>query len=137
MSVPYGSARRPGMLTLLALILLVTPGSPARPAPGEPEPSAPPRVQASLSDPAPSQEQTETTSQSGVGAQIKRKQRRDMLKADFERMKRDAEELTSLAKDIREELEKTNENVLSLEIVEKAEKIEKLARRIKNTARGY
>lgn len=69
--------------------------------------------------------------------QITPKQRREMMKASFEKMKRDAEELASLAKALQEELEKASENVLSLRIVEKAEKIEKLAKRIKGTARGY
>jgi hypothetical protein len=129
--------RPPGMLALLALILLVFPASPARPAADGTEAAAPPRLQAALADPAMAQQPTETPPPSGVGAQIKAKQRREMLKADFEKMKRDAEEMASLAKAVQEELDKSNENVLSIEIVEKAEKIEKLAKRIKNTARGY
>ena len=137
MSPPHGSARSPGMLALLALVLLVAPAGSARPAPGEPEAPAPLRVRASVSDPATGQEQTETTSQSGVGAQIKAKQRREMLKADFEKMKHDGDELATLALGLQEDLGKSSENVLSLQIVDKAEKIEKLAKRIKNTARGY
>ena len=69
--------------------------------------------------------------------QVTPKQRREMMKANFEKMKRDAEELAALAKALQEELEKASENVLSLQIVEKAEKIERLAKRIKGTARGY
>jgi hypothetical protein len=65
------------------------------------------------------------------------KQRRDLLKANFEKMKRDAGELTDLAKALQEELNKSNENILSLDIVDKADKIEKLARKIKGTARGF
>jgi len=52
-------------------------------------------------------------------------------------MKRDAGELADLAKALQEELNKSNENILSLDIVDKADKIEKLAKRIKGTARGY
>ena len=65
------------------------------------------------------------------------KQKRDLLKANFDRMKRDARELADLAKNLQEQLDKSNENVLSLGIVDKADKIEKLARKIKSTARGY
>jgi len=65
------------------------------------------------------------------------KQKRDLLKANFEKMKRDAGELADLAKALQEELNKSNENVLSLNIVDKADKIEKLARKIKGTARGF
>ncbi len=65
------------------------------------------------------------------------KQQRDLLKENFEKMKRQADELSSLAKSLREELDKSNENVLSLKIVEKADKIEKLAKKIRDAAKGY
>jgi hypothetical protein len=65
------------------------------------------------------------------------KQKSDLLKANFEKMKRDAGELADLAKALQDELNKSNENILSLDIVDKAEKIEKLAKRIKGTARGF
>jgi hypothetical protein len=65
------------------------------------------------------------------------KQKRNLLKANFERMKRDAEELAALAQSLHDELEKSNEHVLSLEVVKKAGKIEKLAKKIKNAAKGF
>jgi hypothetical protein len=65
------------------------------------------------------------------------KQKTSILKANFEKMKRDAGELTDLAKALQEELNKSNENILSLDIVDKADKIEKLAKKIKGNARGY
>jgi hypothetical protein len=65
------------------------------------------------------------------------KQKRNLLKDNFEKMKRDAGELADLAKALQEELNKSNENILSLDIVEKADKIEKLAKKIKGTARGF
>jgi hypothetical protein len=68
---------------------------------------------------------------------LSRKQKNDLLKSNFEKMKRDAGELADLAKALKEELNRSNENILSLDIVDKADKIEKLARRIKGTARGY
>jgi hypothetical protein len=68
---------------------------------------------------------------------LSEKQKRDLLKDNFEKMKRDAGELADLAKALQEELNKSNENILSLNIVDKADKIEKLAKRIKGTARGF
>ena len=65
------------------------------------------------------------------------KQKSDLLKSNFEKMKRDAGELADLAKALQEELNKSNENILSLDIVDKADKIEKLAKKIKGNARGY
>ena len=66
-----------------------------------------------------------------------RKRREELLKSDFEKMKQDAAELTALAKSLEEELEKSNEHILSLRIVEKAQKIEGLAKKISRTAKNY
>jgi gas vesicle protein len=65
------------------------------------------------------------------------KQQRKLLKHNYDKMKEDADELVALARALQEDIEKSSENVLSLQVVEKAEKIEKLAKRIKNTARGF
>lgn len=67
---------------------------------------------------------------------LTQKQKQDLTKANFEKMKRDADELIALARSLQEDLDKSSENVLSLKIVNKAEKIEKLARKIKDNARG-
>ena len=65
------------------------------------------------------------------------KQRKAFLKHKLEKMKEDADEMAELAISVQEELEKTSENEFPLKVVEKAEKIEKLAKRIKNAAKGY
>ena len=82
---------------------------------------------------SPRAQSNEESSQSSLSG----KQKRDLLKANFEKMKRDAGELADLAKAMQEELNKSNENILSLDIVDKADKIEKLAKKIKGTARGF
>ncbi|HLY59986.1 MAG TPA: hypothetical protein VKV95_04400 [Terriglobia bacterium] len=64
------------------------------------------------------------------------KQRRAILKSNFEKIKKDTDELAALAKSLQDEIGKSNENVLSLKVVEDADKIEKLAKRIKSMARG-
>jgi len=69
-------------------------------------------------------------------AALKAKQKKAILKSNFEKMKRNAADLTVLAKSLQEEIDKSNENVFSLKVVEKAEKIEKLARKIKEVAKG-
>jgi len=70
-------------------------------------------------------------------APLSGKQERDLLKANFEKMKHDAGELADLAKALQQELNKSNENILSVDVIDKADKIEKLARKIKGTARGF
>lgn len=69
--------------------------------------------------------------------EISSKQRRDILKRKFEKMKQDADELAELAQSLQEDLEDSNENVLSVEVLQKAQKIEKLAKKIKSAARGF
>jgi hypothetical protein len=68
---------------------------------------------------------------------LTRKQRQELLKSEFEKMKRDAAELAALAQSLQEDLEKSSENILSMQIVEKAKKIEGLAKKISRTARSY
>jgi hypothetical protein len=68
---------------------------------------------------------------------LSQKQKKDLLKDNFAKMKRDADELADLAKSLQEDLNKSNENVFSLGVVDKADKIEKLAKKIKGAARGY
>jgi len=68
---------------------------------------------------------------------LSQKQKKGLLKDNFQKMKHDADELADLAKSLQEDLHKSNENVFSLGVVEKADKIEKLAKKIKGTARGY
>jgi hypothetical protein len=62
------------------------------------------------------------------------KQQRALLKANYTKLKQDADELADLAKSLQDELNKSNENVLSLDVVEKADRIEKLAKKIKSAA---
>jgi hypothetical protein len=65
------------------------------------------------------------------------KRKQELLKSKLENMRKDAAEMTKLAGSIQEDLEKTTENELPLRVVAKAEQVEKLAKRIKNAARGY
>ncbi len=65
------------------------------------------------------------------------KQRKELVKFNFDKMKRDTEELAALAKLLQDELGKSNDEIQLAKIAEKSERIEKLARRIKGVARGY
>jgi hypothetical protein len=110
---------------------------PARRAPELPV--GPPAPPADTSLPAPGAQLPESrpAEETALPPALTRKQKKDLLKQNFEKMKRNADELATLAKALQEELAKSNENVLSFQVVTKAEKIEKLAKRIKSTARGY
>jgi len=127
----------PRVLVLLLFVLGMCLGAPLQTAPGVLDAISPPAVDAPQV-PTPLRAQMPLPPhEEEPGAQITRKQKRDLLKQNFEKMKRDAEELAALAKALQEELDKSNENLLSWQVVNKAEKIEKLAKRIKSTARGF
>ena len=51
-------------------------------------------------------------------------------------LKRDTEKLLKLSTELKEYVDKSNENVLSLDVVKKAEEIEKLAHSVKIKMRG-
>jgi len=55
-----------------------------------------------------------------------------MMKESFEQTQKDTEELYDLATQLKEEVEKADENTLSITVMKKAETIEKLAEKIKN-----
>ena len=65
------------------------------------------------------------------------KQKQSIMHANFTRSKIDAAELAALAKELREQLNKPGVDVASLEIVGRAEKIEKLAKRIREETKGF
>ena len=70
----------------------------------------------------------------------KSKLERDMAKkANQDRqasLKRDTDKLLKLATELKLYVDKTNENMLSVEVVKKAEEIEKLAHSVKDKMRG-
>lgn len=70
------------------------------------------------------------------GPPLTPKQKQNLLKSNFEKLKKDATDLAALAKSLQQDIEDSNEHVLSLKVVDKAEKIEKLARKIKTAAKG-
>ena len=55
-----------------------------------------------------------------------------VLKEDFERSKRDLAEIMQLAEELQQEVEKNEEFVVDLRSIRKAERLEKLAKNIKD-----
>lgn len=77
--------------------------------------------------------------------QFERERKKDRIEIDQEKrmekarnvdrqkeLKQDTEKLLELATELKQYVDKTNENVLSLEVIKKAEEIEKLAKNVKN-----
>jgi hypothetical protein len=67
-------------------------------------------------------------------------QRKDMeKKANLQRqeeIKKDSEKLLELATELKQSVDKSSENTLSLDVIKKAEQIEKLAKTVKDKMKG-
>jgi len=106
------------------LVCGVAAPSPGGATPGTPDPQTPRPLQ---NVPMPMESSTA----------LSERQKLCVLKTNFMKMKQDVDELAGLAKTLQEELKKSNENILSLDVLDKADKIEKLAKKIKSGERGY
>ena len=53
-----------------------------------------------------------------------------------ENIKKDTEKLLELATELKQYVDKTNENMLSMDVIKKADEIEKLAKSVKEKMKG-
>lgn len=70
-----------------------------------------------------------------VEKEMERERIKQQAKERQATIKRDTDKLLTLATELKEYVEKTNENVLSVDVVRKAEEIEKLAHHVKEKMR--
>jgi hypothetical protein len=67
-------------------------------------------------------------------------QKRDIAKKQNElrqqEIKKDTDQLLELATELKQYVDKTNENIISLDVIKKAEQIEKLAKSVKDKMKG-
>ncbi len=75
-----------------------------------------------------------------VAAAWEAQQRKEMLKKynaqRQEEIKKDTDKLLQLATELKQYVDKSNENTLSLDVIKKAEQIEKLAKSVKDKMKG-
>jgi hypothetical protein len=67
---------------------------------------------------------------------MQQRARLQQQKQRFEEMQHDSKKLLELATELKHYVDQSGEHVLSLEVIKKAEEIEKLARRVKEHMRG-
>jgi Tfp pilus assembly protein PilN len=67
---------------------------------------------------------------------MQQRNRLQQQKQRFEEMQQDSKKLLELATQLKQYVDQSGEQVLSLDVVKKAEQIEKLARRVKDHMRG-
>jgi hypothetical protein len=115
----------PKSLTL-ALLLLFLLAMPLNAAFGQQElPQAPP--------PLPRQQ---PTPEDETRARMEKDMAKRANKERWEQLKRDTDSLLKLATELKQYVDKSNENTLSLDVIKKAEQIEKLAHSVKEKMRG-
>ena len=112
---------------LLALVISLTAGAPLAQLP--PGASHRPGYQ----DPSDDNSQ----SNNSVPQPLTAAQRHSLMHANFVRSKKDAAELAALAKGLREALNKPNADITSVEVVSRAVKIERLAKKIREETTGF
>ena len=127
---PPGFAGQRGVIFSMGLLITLTCLMPA-PAPAQ---SSVPGTQ-STSHRAPLA--IPDSSRNEVPQPLSANQKLSIMRANFEKSRSDAAELAALAKGLREVLNKPNVNVLSLEVINRAEKIEKLAKKIREETKGF
>lgn len=68
---------------------------------------------------------------------MQREQAKKLNKQRQEALKRDTDKLLKLSTELKQYVDKSSEGVLSLDVVRKAEEIEKLAHSVKEKMKGY
>ena len=68
---------------------------------------------------------------------IERKMAKERSKARYEDMKRDSQKLLELATELKQYVDKSGENVLSMNVIKKCDEIEKLSKSVRSKMRGY
>lgn len=68
--------------------------------------------------------------------EIQRTMQRERQRKRCEEMKRDSQRLLELATELKQYVDKSGENILSLEVLRKADEMERLARQVKNNMRA-
>ena len=114
-----GSILPLGVGVVAALVLLTTMSVRSAQNP------SPPKIGEALTPPSAANDQAVLTTP---------KQIEEPKKSNLEKTKTDAAELSALADQLRDELNKMNVNVLALDVIHKTEEVEKLAKKIKGEA---
>jgi hypothetical protein len=70
-------------------------------------------------------------------ARLERERDKALNKERQESLKKDTEKLLKLATELKEQVDKTNENMLSLDVMKKTEEIEKLAKQVHEKMKGF
>jgi hypothetical protein len=86
--------------------------------------------------PPPILQPPQNTDETGWEAQQKKEMAKKLNLQRQDELKKDTEKLLELATELKQSVDKTDENTLSLDVIKKAEQIEKLAKSVKDKMKG-
>lgn len=112
---------------LVVILLLVLPMS----ASGPKQPSQPSALQ-----PEPQFGQQQRQEGPVVPPDVERKMAKERAKNRYQDIKRDSERLLELATELKQYVDKSGENVLSMDVIKKCDQIEKLSKSVRNKMKG-
>ena len=79
---------------------------------------------------------TPASGEMNIPPEMQREMTKRMNKDRQESLKKDTDRLFQLATELKQSVDKSNENVMSLDVIRKAEEIEKLAKQVKEKMKG-
>ncbi len=126
--------RRTLLASLLPLILLIV--SAALPAAGQDQPGPLPPFGRSGQRTITDMGSQHKTPQDEQVARMEKEQEKRRNKERQASLKEDTDKLLELATQLKQYVDKSNENILSLDVMKKAEEIEKLARQVEKKMRS-
>jgi hypothetical protein len=129
--------RRRSAITFLIVILLCTATSMAK-ADGLSSSSAMQIPDASHTDPMPAEAQfpTDKPPKSSTEAKAEQQLEKERQKQRWQDIKRRSEQLLEVATELKQYVDKSGENVMSLEVIKKAEQMEKLSKDLQKKMKG-
>ena len=118
---------RPILLALLTLVVFVLPALRAHPQDSQ----IPSASQGGMTRP-----DRDRDRDNGISPDIQKQMQKKANEQRQADLKRDTERLLKLSTELKQYVDKSNENMLSLDVIKKAEEIEKLAHSVKMKMRG-
>ncbi len=126
------------MRSMLPLVLAFVLGAGALPAAQQPAP-AEPAIEVSAAEPGPQDRRNPFPREEDdpMRKEMEKRRQKALNKERHAELKRDTEKLLALATELKTEVDKADENVLSLGVLRKTEQIEKLAKSVREKMRAY
>ncbi|MCI0354054.1 MAG: hypothetical protein L0099_03300 [Acidobacteria bacterium] len=123
--------------TLFLVVFLSRPAPSASQQPGDTR--GKPGVEVSATEPSTPQSRRRFPQEEPdpLREDLEKRRQKALKKEHFTKLKRDTDKLLELATELKTQVDKADENMLSLDVLKKTEQIEKLAKSVRDKMKGY